>query len=214
MKNSLHINLFAFAIAIAIHALLFLFREPTVKNRSASAKDTITLCFETASVKNEVSEVQKNPPRPEKPVKPERLPKKKPLKKKKAASSQKKPVPQQQAWPQNTVQKTEGVSESITSGTMARRMDTYLSRVHTKIERNKYYPRYSKRLNHQGISTVKLVIAPDGTILNITLASSSGYTTLDKAALDAIKKSAPLPPPSGYGLGKISLDIPLCYLLR
>ena len=214
MKYNRHINFFAFAIAILTHVLLFLFREPVLKNQSASAKDAINLCLQTASTENENIEEQKASHPPEMPVKPEPPPKKKPLKRKRPAEAPKKQVSEPQVPPQSSVAKNQRNSEFVTSGTTALRMNTYLSMVRSRIERNKYYPRYSKKMNHQGTSTVKMIIASDGSVLNITIASSSGYTTLDKAALDAVKNTIPLPPPSGYGLGKISLDIPLCYLLR
>lgn len=214
MKYNRHINFFAFAIAILIHMLLFLFREPMLKNQAVSAKDTINLCFQPASIENENIEKQKTQLPSEKPVKPKPLPKKKPLERKKPVTSPKKQLSEPQVPPQSSVAKNQGVSESVSSGTEALKMNTYLSLIRSKIERNKYYPRYSKKMNHQGTSTVKMIIASDGSVLNITIVSSSGYNTLDKAALDAVKNTVPLPPPSDYGLGKVSLNIPLCYLLN
>ena len=212
--NNRRINNVAFVLALLIHALLFLYREPILKNQSASARDTITLCLQTAAIENESIEEKTKPPQPEKPVQPKPLPKKKPPVKKKPAQSQKKPVREEQVSAQNTLQKAENASEMVTSGTTALRMNTYLSMVRARIERNKYYPRYSKRQNHQGTSTVKLVIAADGHLINVYLHKKSGFTMLDNAALDAVRKSLPLPPPSEHGLGRISVEIPLCYLLN
>lgn len=212
--NNRRINTITFVLALLIHALLFLFREPILKNQSASAKDTIALCLQTASIENETIDEKPDPPRPEKPVKPEPLPKKKPPKKKKSAKPQRKPVAEEQVSAQKSAQKNESTSETVTSGTTALRMNTYLSMLRSRIERNKYYPRFSKRQNHQGTSTVKLVIAADGRLLNMYLHKKSGFTMLDNAALDAVRKSQPLPPPAEHGLGRISVEIPLCYLIN
>lgn len=50
------------------------------------------------------------------------------------------------------------------------------------------YPRLSKRLKEQGRVVLELVVQPDGTTTNVKIHASSGYSRLDQAALEAVKK--------------------------
>lgn len=200
--NNKRINAFSFLIALVIHAGLLLFVPPTLQSRRYAPPQTINLCLKADTAESE------DPPKAKKVV---------PIPKKKnppVPSKKKKPAVAEQEVVHHETGQTSDVSNSSPPLVRASEISSYLSVIRSQIERNKYYPRFSKRQHQEGTSIIKLVIAPDGRVLKITLISSSGYKTLDKAALDAVRKSVPLPPPSGYGLGKISLDIPLCYLLR
>jgi TonB family protein len=48
------------------------------------------------------------------------------------------------------------------------------------------YPRLSRRLDEQGTLTVRIDVAEDGTVRDVTLVTTSGHERLDRAALDAI----------------------------
>lgn len=62
----------------------------------------------------------------------------------------------------------------------------YLNALRAKINENKHYPKISKRLNEQGISTISFRVLKNGTFINIKIHTSSGKKRLDKAALEAI----------------------------
>ncbi|MGA1931777.1 energy transducer TonB [Arcobacter sp. YIC-464] len=62
----------------------------------------------------------------------------------------------------------------------------YLNALRAKIDENKHYPKISKRLNEQGISTISFRVLKNGTFINIKIHTSSGKKRLDKAALEAI----------------------------
>ncbi|NEX11603.1 MAG: hypothetical protein C1942_02730 [Prosthecochloris sp.] len=91
--------------------------------------------------------------------------------------------------------------------------DLFLSKIRSRIEHQKYYPRMAKRLSHEGVVHLKLVIAANGSIAELKLLMSSGYSSLDNAALEAVKKAAPFPDPQGYDRKDIALTIPLSYSL-
>ncbi len=91
--------------------------------------------------------------------------------------------------------------------------DLFLSKIRSRIEHQKYYPRMAKRLSHEGVVHLKLVIAANGSIAELKLLMSSGYSSLDNAALEAVKKAAPFPDPQGNNRKDIALTIPLSYSL-
>ena len=49
------------------------------------------------------------------------------------------------------------------------------------------YPRLSMRMNEQGKVVLRVELENDGSIANVTIKSSSGYSRLDDAALNAVK---------------------------
>ncbi len=201
--NNRQINLFSFLIALAIHAGLMLFVSPTSKSRHHASAKTINLCLKSDSAVNEdLPQGEKVPPPKKKATLPS-SPKKKPAKRSNRKEQEK-----------SAVNDNEVVQNKTTPLASSSEISSYLAIIRAHIEQNKRYPRFSKRQNHEGTSIIRLVIAKDGSIVKIALLSSSGYSTLDKAAMDAVKNSSPFSPPSDYGLGKVSLDIPLCYLLH
>ena len=201
--NNRQINLFSFLIALAIHAGLMLFVSPTSKSRHHASAKTINLCLKSDSAVNEdLPQGEKVPPPKRKATHPS-SPKKKPAKRSSRKEQEK-----------SAVNDNEVVQNKTTPLASSSEISSYLAIIRAHIEQNKRYPRFSKRQNHEGTSIIRLVIAKDGSIVKIALLSSSGYSTLDKAAMDAVKNSSPFSPPSDYGLGKVSLDIPLCYLLH
>jgi TonB family protein len=64
--------------------------------------------------------------------------------------------------------------------------------------KNVRYPSRARRLNREGRVIVQVLVAPDGALVASELAETSGYKSLDKAALAAVKDSDPFPvPPAG-----------------
>jgi protein TonB len=49
------------------------------------------------------------------------------------------------------------------------------------------YPMESRRRHEQGTVRLRVVITPEGRVKDVTVASSSGFERLDKAALDAVR---------------------------
>ncbi len=89
--------------------------------------------------------------------------------------------------------------------------DLYLSKVRSRIEQKKFYPGFARRLNHEGMVYLHLVIAADGTIASLDIMRSSGHNTLDKAAMKAVRNAGPFPPLSEAE--QQAVTIPLTYAL-
>ncbi|PHM39651.1 TonB-like protein [Xenorhabdus mauleonii] len=68
-------------------------------------------------------------------------------------------------------------------------VDNYNARLRQEIERHKKYPRKAKRMKQQGIVTVTFTLLNDGTLAAARIVNSSGSSTLDNAALDAINNA-------------------------
>lgn len=49
------------------------------------------------------------------------------------------------------------------------------------------YPRLSRRLGEEGTVELRLKLGPDGRVLDITISSSSGFSRLDDAAVEAVR---------------------------
>lgn len=55
------------------------------------------------------------------------------------------------------------------------------------------YPAIARRRHWEGVSTLFLTISKDGTLLNVSVAESSGHNELDEAAVKAVYVSSPFP---------------------
>lgn len=64
--------------------------------------------------------------------------------------------------------------------------DNYASKIRAKIDKNKIYPRTSKRLKEEGSALVSFRVLKNGTFKKIILVKSSSIDRLDKAALNAV----------------------------
>jgi periplasmic protein TonB len=60
---------------------------------------------------------------------------------------------------------------------------------------NLQYPMLARRKGWSGKVEVAFLIKPDGSISELRIQASSGYSVLDEQALDAIRRSAPFTPP-------------------
>lgn len=90
---------------------------------------------------------------------------------------------------------------------------SYLSIVRNRIEAKKHYPPFARNLQQEGTVVLNVVIGSDGVIISSSLVNSSGYASLDRAALAAVQKVSPFPAPTGFGLGRMSVTIPLVFKL-
>lgn len=102
------------------------------------------------------------------------------------------------------------------NGAQASRVESaYKARLRKLIASSKRYPKRAKRRRQQGTVRVSFVIYANGLIKNIRAVSSSGHSTLDKAAIKAIQKiSGKLPFPGGIKRKQWVLTIPVSYKLR
>jgi protein TonB len=83
-----------------------------------------------------------------------------------------------------------------------------------EIERAKYYPNRARRRHHEGTTTVAFIIDLKGVISNIRIEESSGYSTLDNAAVNAIQRVGQFRPlPESLGLHSMEFRVPLSFEL-
>lgn len=84
---------------------------------------------------------------------------------------------------------------------------TYLARVMAQLHRAK--PAGS---GEQGRAVVRFAIQRSGAAGGVSLASSSGNSTIDQAALAMVRRAAPFPPlPAEYGPATMALTVPIAF---
>ena len=90
----------------------------------------------------------------------------------------------------------------------------YLDMVRLKIESCKQYPPFSRQRNMEGLVTVEFMIGSDGSISGLTVFRSSGFPSLDEAAIFAVNNATPFsPPPKKYFKGSVSVKVPIAFEL-
>jgi len=103
--------------------------------------------------------------------------------------------------------------EATVAAKPAPRMADYLSAVRGMVENNREYPAMARQMGLQGTVTVRVSILGDGSVGAVAVDVSSGHKALDKAAVSAVKRSAPFKAPTGFGLGEVTVEIPIVYRL-
>lgn len=205
----------AFAVSFLVHAAL-LFPLATQKMHEPETTQTsITFSLQASSA---TKQQQKKPePKPE--PKPEKK-QPKPVLKQKKAIRKAEPVEHQQArdtgdTPPLARQETAALNSPSEQpqATPAAQSSRYLTLVRNLIERRKHYPGFARSQRQEGTVLIRLGIGTRGEITALSLLNSSGHPALDRAALEAVRKAQPFPPPPQYGLGAMSIDIPMLYKL-
>ena len=72
--------------------------------------------------------------------------------------------------------------------------EDYLWGVVRKISQHRYYPKSSRENSEEGLVVARITVARDGRLLDVAVARSSGYPTLDNALIEVIRQAAPYPP--------------------
>jgi len=86
----------------------------------------------------------------------------------------------------------------------------YKGKVASKLRRAKRYPREARRKNLEGTARVAFTITRSGAVSGIRLARSSGHALLDRAALEMVRRAAPMPKfPSEITVARMSLQVPV-----
>lgn len=89
----------------------------------------------------------------------------------------------------------DGVGNGLGSGVDSQGTDqaTVLALIRKKIAKNYAYPLMAREQGFEGVVRVYFQINSDGSLQSVKVISSSGHSSLDEAALKAVKKSVPLP---------------------
>ncbi len=111
----------------------------------------------------------------------------------------------------------EGVlGDSLRSELLNRKiLNRYILKIRDRIEKKKKYPRVARINDEEGTTTVSFLIDSSGSVVVMKVVLSSGYQTLDDAALSTILKASPYPPiPAKLNRKKLNLKVPIKYELR
>jgi|GEM_PF-2442513 len=86
-----------------------------------------------------------------------------------------------------------------TSSTAAsQQKNALIELLHSQISAHKQYPYLARRQRREGVARVEFVLHPDGSVQNPRLLQSSRTTSLDKAALEAVKSIEPFTPAGNF----------------
>ncbi len=72
--------------------------------------------------------------------------------------------------------------------------DARVAAIVERVKRHHLYPEVARRAGAEGVSTVSFGVLPNGQVHELRIKHTSGNALLDKAALEAVRKAAPLPP--------------------
>lgn len=75
------------------------------------------------------------------------------------------------------------------------------------------YPRLSRRHREQGVVTLRVYVLPDGAPERVELKTSSGFTLLDQAALEAVRRWKFVPAQAGGRAMAAWVNVPLEFSL-
>lgn len=86
---------------------------------------------------------------------------------------------------------------------------TYHQTIFEIIRKNLYYPGSARRRGIEGTVYIRFVLDASGTLSNISVEKTSGYTLLDNASVKTIKRCVFPPPPDD----SLTLSIPITFKL-
>jgi len=103
---------------------------------------------------------------------------------------------------------------TIPSAVPAKRDYGWLSEaILRRVEELKRYPASARVDRAEGKVVVKAVINDDGNLGEVEVFQSSGYPTLDKAAVETMRQAAPFHLPHPLGQPRMTIKIPMSYRL-
>ncbi|MFC1642177.1 energy transducer TonB [Myxococcota bacterium] len=102
-----------------------------------------------------------------------------------------------------------GAAPSHHDGITARRGSVAWKRIRGAIQRHVVYPRLGRRMGWQGRVLLGFDVRPDGGVDRVRVLKSSGYSALDRSALTAIARAAPLPESDR----RLRIELPIVFAL-
>ncbi|MCX5724885.1 MAG: TonB family protein [Nitrospirae bacterium] len=117
--------------------------------------------------------------------------------------------------PTTSTQSTQIASRAPSASSTPTRPDYgWLSEaISRRVEELKRYPATARIDRAEGKVVVKAVINEDGSVGEIEVFQSSGYPSLDQAALETIRQAAPFHLPHPLGRPRLTIKIPMSYRL-
>ncbi|MFA6449789.1 MAG: TonB family protein [bacterium] len=91
----------------------------------------------------------------------------------------------------------------------------YARAVRERIESLKEYPQGARRRGQEGVASVQFTLNRNGSVSGVSIAKTSGYDSLDNAALDAVRKAAPFQPiPKELDRDEFALRVSIVFKLN
>jgi len=101
-------------------------------------------------------------------------------------------------------------TEAMPEDSEALRVD-YMARVQRAVTRARVYPRVARDRGLEGRVVFQLVLSPDGALLAAQLLQSSGAMTLDRAALETVRKAGYPPAPAGFEAERLTVAVEVVF---
>ncbi len=230
--------IWAIVCSILLHALLAI-TLPNFKFDLANQKP-IELTIELAPPKAPEPVAAIEPVQPVEPVKPEVIPPK-PIKKiqpkelpKPVIESSKEPVAAEEPAPSEVVPNVIAVAPKTDTVPIAtvppptpepvkpvelqpiddNALGEYGNLLGRSIARHKQYPRIAQQRGYEGDVLLDLKLDGNGNVLSAKIKESSGYESLDKQALEMLRKAAPFPaPPESLRNRTFNITVPVSFKL-
>lgn len=106
-----------------------------------------------------------------------------------------------------------GRAQGSASGSAA--LSTYRALISEKLAKNKEYPRRAKIRKQEGTVIITFILAADGSLLDLYISQTSGYSLLDEATLKMVRKSAPFDAfPKSYTDKTLIFKYPVSYFFK
>jgi len=83
-----------------------------------------------------------------------------------------------------------------------------------RIAKYRLYPGSARSTRALGVACIHFRMDRAGHVLSATLARSSGYADLDRAALDTLRRADPLPPIPADRPDELELSVPVEFYFR
>lgn len=132
----------------------------------------------------------------------------KPVEEPKEVKKKEKPKPKKATASGGPVGRASGSSGQRSSRSGGANFSNYAGRVAAHLRRYKRYPSSAGRA--RGTVRVAFSVSRGGTVTGVRLVSSSGNATLDRAALDMVRRANPFPPmPAGLNRSSASFAVPI-----
>ena len=107
-----------------------------------------------------------------------------------------------------------GIETGVASGTSQTEMSRYVTTLFTMIDAKKQYPPQSMQRREEGTVVIRLKIAADGTLIDVTSPTTDPHRLVD-ASLEAVRRAAPFPAlPASLGKSEAEFEVPVNYKLQ
>lgn len=92
--------------------------------------------------------------------------------------------------------------------------DTWEGRILACLQKFRRYPGHARRAHQQGVAYVRFRMNREGHILSSSISRTSGFPSLDQAALDTLRRADPLPAIPADRPDELDLIIPVEFLVN